>query len=133
MNVHGCCDIVAFALHHISNHFGQQIIPFFSLGHRIDVRQHAFIGPFLNRWAFDLSGCGRVASNSAALQSGLGVVTTTTGHCKVFPFVTLGFEHFFQFSHRLGLTAGSPVVQHFYLSRLNSQRASRDGHRSGQF
>ena len=124
VHVHRRGHVVAVVLHHVGHHARQQLVPFFGLGHVVDIGQHAFGCPFLNGWAFDLSGCGRVARHGTALEHGHGVFAATAGHGKVFPLVAFGFEHFLEFASRSGFAARCPVVQHF--------NGGLGGHRCGR-
>ncbi|MCY1373414.1 hypothetical protein D9M69_606890 [compost metagenome] len=136
MHVDRCGHIVTIGLHHVGHHLGQQLVPLLGAGHVVDVGQHAFLGPFLDRRTFDLRSRGRVARNGAALEHSHGVFTTTTGHGEILPLVALGFEHALELGGRLRLAARSPVVQHFHrgLGRCGrSGRRRRGGHRRGLF
>ena len=117
VHVHRRGDILAFVLHHISHDARQQAIPLFGGSNRCQICQYAFRSPFLNRWTFDLGSRRRIARHNTALQNGHGVIATTTRYRKVLPGVALALHDFLQLTHRLGLTARCPPVQHFDLTR----------------
>ncbi|AEK61275.1 conserved hypothetical protein [Collimonas fungivorans Ter331] len=88
--------VMALVLHGVGNHFRQQRIPFACGSRGIDVRQHAFLAPFLDRRALDLGCCRRAACDDAGFQRGGGVFASAAGNRKVLPGHALGFHDLFQ-------------------------------------
>ncbi len=126
-------DIAALVLHHVGDDLGQQAVPVVGLGDVVEVGEHAFGAPFLDRRALDLRRGGRVARDDAGLEHRHRRVTAAAGDREILPGVAFGLQGRFQRGGGLGLAAGGPVVQDLDFASAGcgaegeQGRAGRDG------
>ena len=127
VDVDGSGNVVALVFHDVGDDFRQHGIPFAWNGGIIDIGQHAFRAPLLDRWALDLGGGRRIAGNDAGLQRGRGVFASAASHGEVFPAEAAFLHDLLQLAHGLRFAAGGPVVQHFHVGRKGAAGECQGG------